>query len=105
RRFELPGQEAAPERAVGHEGDPQLAHGGQNLRLRVAAPQRVLGLECRDRVDLRRPADRRRRRLGQAQAAYLPRLDAFQAPPPALTSSATAPTVSSMAVLGSTRCW
>ena len=36
------GQEAAAERAVGDEADPELAHRRQDLRLGVARPERVL---------------------------------------------------------------
>ena len=75
RRLEPPGQEAAAERAVGHEADAQLAHRvEQDLALHVAGPQRVLGLEGGDRVDRVRPADGLGRRLGQAEVAHLARL-------------------------------
>ena len=68
---ELAGEEAAAERAVGDEADAELAHGRQHAVLRVARPQRVLGLQRRDRVDGVRAADRLRRRLGQAEVAHL----------------------------------
>ena len=67
-------EEAAPERAVRDEADPELAHGRKNLRLRVARPERVLGLKRRDRVDGVGAPDRRRRRLGEAEVAHLPLL-------------------------------
>ncbi len=73
RRLDLAGEEAAAERAVGDEADAQLAHGRQDLVLRVARPQRVLGLQRADRVHLVRAPDRRRRRLGQAEVAHLAR--------------------------------
>src|SRR2546422_8854129 len=47
---DLPGEEPAPERAVGHEPDPELAARGQDLVLGVARPQRILGLQRADRV-------------------------------------------------------
>ena len=75
RRPDLPGEEAAAERAVRDEADAELAAGRKHPVLRVARPQRVLGLERRDRVDGVRAADRLRRGLGQAEVAHLARLD------------------------------
>ena len=49
-RAEAAGQEAAAERAVGDEADAELAHGRQDLVLGIAGPQRVLGLQRRDRM-------------------------------------------------------
>ena len=72
--LELAGQESAAERAVGDEPDAELAHGRQDLVLRVAAPERVFRLERGDRVHGRRPADRRRRRLRKPEVAHLSRL-------------------------------
>src|SRR5207302_2010780 len=43
--------------------------------LGVTAPQRILRLQRRDRMDGVRPADRRRRRLGQSEEAHLAFLD------------------------------
>ena len=37
-RLEAPGQEAAPERAIGDEADAELAAGGEDLLLGLAAP-------------------------------------------------------------------
>src|SRR5207302_8238876 len=65
------GEEAAAERTVGDEADPELAAGRQDLLLRVAAPQRVFALQRRDRVDRVRATDRRRRCLGQAEKPHL----------------------------------
>ena len=90
-RLELPGQEPAAQRAVGDEPDAQLPHGREDLVLRLAAPERILRLQRRDRVDLRRPADRRRRTPPTARGSRT-----F----PAFTSSAIAPTVSSIGVFG-----
>ena len=74
-RLEAAGQEAAAQRAVGHEADAQLAHRLQQLVLDVAGPQRVLGLQRADRVRGVRAADGLGRGLGQAQEAHLARLD------------------------------
>ena len=48
-RTEATGEQAAAERAVGDEADAQLAAHGEDLVLRVAVPERVLGLERGDR--------------------------------------------------------
>src|SRR4051812_7901944 len=73
-RLEAAGEEAAPERAVGDETDPQLAHGGEDLVLHVAAPEGVLRLQRRDRMHLVRAADGLRRRFREPEIADLPRL-------------------------------
>ena len=65
------GEEAAPERAVGDEADAELAQRGQDLLLRVARPDRVLGLQGGDRVHGVGPPDGGRRRLGEAEVADL----------------------------------
>ena len=70
---------------------PSSRQVGRTLVLGVAAPERVLGLQRGDRVDGVRPADRLRRR---------PRRGRGSAPCPARTSSAIAPTVSSIGVVG-----
>jgi len=46
-----PGEEALAERTERDEADSELGAGGQHLRLGVAGPQRVLGLDRCDRVD------------------------------------------------------
>src|SRR5918996_1240622 len=74
-RPDLAGQKAAPEGAVGDEADAELPQGGQDLDLRVAAPQRVLGLQCGYAMSLVGAADRRRRGLGQPEVAHLACLD------------------------------
>ena len=51
-RLEAAGEKATPQRAVGHEADPQAPHGGQDFVLHVARPQRVFRLQRRDRVHL-----------------------------------------------------
>ena len=49
--LDSPRQEAAPEWAVGDEGDAELATNRDDFVLRLAAPQRILSLQGRDRVD------------------------------------------------------
>src|SRR5215216_76954 len=49
-RAQPAGQEAAAERAVGHEADTELAQRGEYLRLDLAGPDRVLALQRGDRV-------------------------------------------------------
>ena len=75
RRREAAGEKAAPERRVGDEADPQLAAGRQDLGLRVARPERVLGLHGGDRMDGVRAADRVGRGLAEADVAHLALLD------------------------------
>src|SRR5450759_3233518 len=48
---DLSREEAAPEWAVGDEADPELTHGREDLLLDITRPKRVLGLQCRDRMD------------------------------------------------------
>ena len=77
-----PRQEPAPQRAVGHHPDPQLAQGGQHLVLEVAGEQRPLVLPGADRVDGMGPAHRRRRRLRDPQVPDLAGLDQLGHRPP-----------------------
>ena len=95
-RAELPGQEAAAERAVGDEADAELAarsagsrprRRGSRANTRSAAPR----------------SDGRRTRGGSSPAP--PRCSPRCRTLPAVTSSAIAPTVSSIGTSGSTRCW
>src|SRR5262249_8694097 len=74
---QLAGEEAAAERAVRDEADAQFPDGGDEFVLGVATPQRILGLQGRDRVYGVRPADGRGRRLAQAEVADLPLPDQF----------------------------
>ena len=74
-RPEASGEEAAPERAVRDEADPELARRLEDAVLGVARPQRVLGLERSDRVHRVGAPDRVGRRLGEAQVADLPLRD------------------------------
>src|SRR5690606_36429466 len=64
-------EEATAEGTVGDEADTELRAERQQLVLRVAAPQRILGLKSADGVHRVRAADRGRRRFGQAEVAYL----------------------------------
>src|SRR5450830_1053276 len=73
-RAEAAREEAAPDRGVGHEADAELAHGREQALLRVARPERVLGLQRRDGVHRVSTADRLWRGLGQADVADLARL-------------------------------
>src|SRR5450759_609056 len=73
-RAEAAREEAAPDRGVGHEADAELAHGREQALLRVARPERVLGLQRRDGVHRMSTADRLWRGLGQADVADLARL-------------------------------
>src|SRR5881398_2239538 len=71
--LDLPGQEAAPERAVGDEADPQLAARREDPVLRVAAPERVFGLQRGDGVHRARAPERLGPRFREAEPAHLPR--------------------------------
>src|SRR5215203_595490 len=66
-----PGEEAVPERRVGHEADAQLAQQRQQLGLGVTGPQGVLGLERGDRMHGVGAADRRRPGLREADVQDL----------------------------------
>ena len=71
-RGDLAGQEATAERAVRDPADAQLPYGRQDaVVLGLAGPQRVLGLQRRDRVDGVRPADSAGRGLGEPEVAHL----------------------------------
>src|SRR5512135_3387715 len=69
---QLAGEEAAAKRAVRDEADAQFPDGREQLVLRDAAPQRILGLQGGNRVYRVRPADGRGHRLGQAEVTHLP---------------------------------
>src|SRR5215469_2738890 len=64
-------KEAAPQRAVRDEANPQLAARRQNFVFGVARPQRVFGLQRRNRMDLRRAPQRFRCRLRQSDEPHL----------------------------------
>lgn len=86
------------QRGVGHEADAQLTQHRQHrqhLGLRVPGPQGVLRLQGGDRVDGVGTADGLHARLDSPMWRTLP----------SATNSASVPTVSSMGVSGSTRCW
>src|SRR5262249_51342199 len=69
--FDLAAEEAAAERAVGDEADAELAAGGEDAVFRIAAPQRVLALQRRDRMDLAGAAHGLDARFGEAEIADL----------------------------------
>lgn len=52
-----PRQEAAAERAVGHETDAEFAAGGKHVLFGIAGPERIFTLQRCDRMDRLRPAD------------------------------------------------
>jgi hypothetical protein len=83
-------EQPAREHIVRGDADAQVAQRGQDLRLDATRDQRVLDLQVGDRVHRVRPADRVGADLGQAEY-------------PACTSSAIAPTVSSIGTSGSSR--
>ena len=89
------GEEAASQRGVSDEADAELAQQWQRLRLGIAGPQGVFGLQRGDRVDRVRAADGRRPGLREADVTDLAVGD----------ECGEAPMVSSMGVSGSTRCW
>ena len=60
---------SVPERRAGNESDAQLAQQRQQLSLRVAGPQGVLGLQCRKRMRRVGAADGGGASLGQADVA------------------------------------
>ncbi len=66
-----PGQHAPAERRIGHEADAQLAADRQDVVLHEAAPQRIFGLQGRDRMHLVGPADGVDAGLRQAEEARL----------------------------------
>ena len=94
--LKLPGQKSAAEWAIGDETNAEFAAGGQNFVFGIARPERIFGLQRCDGMDFHGAAKRLRRRPRRVRDSEpcLPSL-----------SSAIAPTVSSMGVLGSTRCW
>jgi hypothetical protein len=69
------GQEAAAERRVRHEADPELAQHRQHLGLRVARPEGVLALHGRDGMHGVRPTDGVDRGLREPVTAQLAGLD------------------------------
>src|SRR5688572_22367741 len=72
---ERAGEEAAPKRAVRHKRDAELAQQRDDLRLKVARPQRIFRLHGRERVDRMRAADGVGAGLAQAEVAHLALLD------------------------------
>src|SRR5512143_134098 len=71
RALRRAGQESAAERTERHEPDAELPQGGDDARLEVPFPERVLALQSRNRGDRVCTADRLFARLGQAEEPYL----------------------------------
>src|SRR5690606_24601114 len=71
---ELAGEEAAPERAVGDEADPELPARGEHAVLGITGPQRVLALERADRVHRAGAPQRLDAGLREPEEAHLARL-------------------------------
>ena len=65
------GQEAAAQRAEGHQADPELPQHGDQVAFEVPLPERVFALQRGDRVHRVGAPDRRLARLGQAEEADL----------------------------------
>src|SRR3712207_1587144 len=82
--LDSPGQEAAPQRTVSNKAYTQLAHRRQDLILHVAAPQRVLRLQCGYGVYLVRPPYRLGCCLRDTQITDFPCLDKLVHRPPCL---------------------
>src|SRR5689334_10468160 len=59
------GKKTFAEGAIGNEADPELLQGGQDLRLWLADPKRVLALKCGDRLYRVGAANRPRACLGE----------------------------------------
>jgi hypothetical protein len=90
-----PGEEAVAERRVRNEADAELAEDGQDLLLGIARPQQYS--DCSAVTGCVACA----RRIVSTQASDSPMWRTL----PSATSSARVPTVSSIGVSGSTRCW
>ena len=71
RAFDTAGKKAAPERGEWHQSDAQLPQDRDDIRLQMALPKRVLGLQHRNRTDRMRPANRGGRGLRQTEIANL----------------------------------
>src|SRR5262249_23659938 len=69
--LDLAGENAAAERAVRDEADAELAARGEHAVFWIAGPQRVFGLDCGDRMNLRGAAQRLGARLRQPDVADL----------------------------------
>ena len=69
--LELTGQKTAAERAIGDESDTEFATGWQNLVFGIARPERVLGLDGRDGMNLRGATKCLSAGLGESDVANL----------------------------------
>ena len=70
-----PSEESLAQRAEGHEPDLELLERRQDRLFRLAPPEGVLALQCGDRLNRMRSADRLHARLGEAEVPDLSRLD------------------------------
>jgi len=95
-RAQLAGEEAAAERAVRDEADAQLAQGRQDSSASGSRAQIEYSV-CSAEIGCVAYA----RRIVSGAASDRPRKRTL----PSATSSPIAPTVSSIGVSGSTRCW
>src|SRR5262252_362186 len=75
--FDRAGEHAATERAVGDEADAELLADGKHFSLGIARPERIFGLQRRDRMHLERASYGCSRCLGQTEMAHLACLDEF----------------------------
>ena len=94
-RTDLPGQEPVSEWEYGTKPMPSSRSTGNTAGSGSASPQRILRLQCGDRVDGVGASDVVHPGLRQMMCRILP----------ARTSSASTPITSSIGVPGSTRCW
>jgi len=71
--FDLTGEKAAAERAIGNEGNSQLTGCRQDFIFRIAAPQRVFRLQRGDRMHFVRAPNGAGGSLGQSEVANFAR--------------------------------
>jgi len=65
--FDLAGKKTAAKRTVGYESDSHFARSSEDFVFRIAAPQRILRLQCCDRMHFVSAADGVRGRFGQSE--------------------------------------
>src|SRR5205823_10984530 len=70
-------EESPAQGAVCDEPDAEFPHRGKDFPLRVAGPERILGLERGDRMDCVRAPNRRRGRLRESEVSDLAFVDKF----------------------------
>src|ERR1019366_7511949 len=69
--LDLPGQETTSERTVGDKADAESPTGRKHTVFRIPAPQRVLGLQRSDRVNLARALEGFGTNLAEPEKAHL----------------------------------